>query len=75
MENVTGGFQVSVKSFDEAFKFCQMMSEMGMKKPVPSSLEEELDILVHSVNPIRLKNNPVELDEQTIMSIYEEVLS
>ena len=55
--------------------FCQMMSEMGMKKPVPSSIEEELDVLVHSVNPIRLKNNPVELDEQTIMSIYEEVLS
>jgi hypothetical protein len=30
MENVTGGFQVSVKSFDEAFKFCQMMSETDL---------------------------------------------
>lgn len=55
--------------------FCQMMSEMEMKKPVPSCLTEELDILVHSVNPIRLKNNPVELDEQTIMGIYKEVLN
>ena len=30
MENTTGGFQVSVKSFDEAFKFCQMMSETDL---------------------------------------------
>jgi hypothetical protein len=30
MENATGGFQVSVKSFDEAFKFCQMMSETDL---------------------------------------------
>lgn len=55
--------------------FNQMMSEMEMQKPVPVNLDDELGILVHSVNPVRLKNNPVELDEQTIMSIYKEILS
>jgi hypothetical protein len=30
MENTIQGFQVSVKSFDEAFRFCQMMSETDL---------------------------------------------
>ena len=55
--------------------FNQMMSDMEMQKPVPVNPDKELGILVHSVNPVRLKNNPVELDEQTIMRIYREILS
>ena len=34
----------------------------------------DLDILSHSVNPIRLKNNPVLLNEDTIYQIYKEIV-
>ena len=30
MENATGGFQVSVKTFDEAYRFCQMISDADL---------------------------------------------
>ena len=69
-------YAMGCKTPEEAvLVFNQMMSEMEMPKPVPVNLDDELGILVHSVNPVRLKNNPVELDEQTIMSIYKEVLN
>lgn len=69
-------YAMGCKTPEEAvLVFNQMMSEMEMQKPVPVNPDDELEILVHSVNPVRLKNNPVELDEQTIMSIYKEVLN
>ena len=69
-------YAMECKTPEEAvLLFNQMMSDMEMQKPVPTNPDEELGILVHSVNPVRLKNNPVELDEQTIMSIYKEVLN
>jgi alcohol dehydrogenase class IV len=42
---------------------------------IPEHRPEDLEILVHSVNPIRLKNNPVQLDEDTIRYIYSKILS
>ena len=50
--------------------FREMMKEMDLKNPVASNREDEINILSHSVNPVRLKNNPVGLDEQTIYSLY-----
>jgi len=35
--------------------------------------KDDLDELVHSVNPDRLKNNPVKLEEQDIRLIYENL--
>ena len=43
-------------------KFHQMIEEMELKNPVAENREKELEILSTSVNPVRLKNNPVELD-------------
>lgn len=54
--------------------FRQMLKEMDMSNPVASNKEEELDILSHSVNPIRLKNNPIDLNEETIKQIYKSIL-
>lgn len=51
-------------------KFCNMMERMDMKNPVADNREEELKMLTSSVNPIRLKNNPVQLDEKTLKSLY-----
>ena len=37
--------------------------------------DEDFQILKKSVNPVRLKNNPVALDEDTIDMLYHEILS
>ena len=54
--------------------FKRLMKEMDLRNPVAGNREEELKILSSSVNPIRLKNNPIDLDELTIRCIYESVL-
>ena len=54
--------------------FRQMMKTMDLAKPVAGIREEELEILKKSVNPIRLKNNPVALDEATTRSLYESII-
>lgn len=52
----------------------QMMNEMEMDNPVAGNLEEELTVLSTSVNPVRLKNNPVILDDTSIRAIYQKIL-
>lgn len=54
--------------------FRAIMFELGMPMPQSNNREGELDILTTSVNPIRLKNNPVSLDEKTIRYIYSKIL-
>ena len=51
-----------------------MMTEMNLKNPVAGDREEEIDILSHSVNPVRLKNNPLVLYNKTILELYEIIV-
>ena len=55
---------------DAVLYFRKMMKEMSLANPVSTNKEQEVDILSHSVNPVRLKNNPVKLDEETIRCLY-----
>lgn len=55
-------------------QFRQMIHDMELKNPVSVKRADELEILSKSVNPIRLKNNPVALDDHTIRSLYESIL-
>lgn len=59
---------------DAISKFQQMMSAMDLSSPSALNRVKEIDILSHSVNPIRLKNNPVELNENAIKFLYEGIL-
>lgn len=63
---------------DSAYKgimmFRSVLFALDMPKPHSNDLEKDLDILTHSVNPVRLKNNPVPLDENTIRNIYKKIL-
>lgn len=59
---------------DAIAMFRQMMVEMGLKNPVAVNREEELEVLSTSVNPVRLKNNPVNLSVDDIYGIYEIIL-
>ena len=54
--------------------FRQMMEDMEMKNPVAVKREEELNVLSISVNPVRLKNNPVSLDSKTTRIIYQTII-
>lgn len=54
--------------------FRNMMREMEMNNPVSDNLSSEISILSSSVNPIRLKNNPIELDLFSIKGLYELIV-
>lgn len=54
--------------------FRQMMEEMELKNPLAVNREEELEVLSTSVNPVRLKNNPVELNIEATFSLYNEII-
>ena len=54
--------------------FEQMMKEMELSSPVAGNREKELKLLSTSVNPVRLKNNPIRIDEETAMLLYNSIL-
>lgn len=54
--------------------FRRMMEELSLNNPISENWAEELAILSSSVNPVRLKNNPVSLDSNTIGSLYESIV-
>lgn len=51
-------------------QFRQMMHDMELGSPKTTNKVEDLEILVRSVNPVRLKNNPLPLSVTTIKYIY-----
>ena len=55
-------------------EFRQMMKEMELKNPVSVNREEELKVLATSVNPVRLKNNPINLEREAIVGVYKLIL-
>lgn len=63
-------------SVEEAIIFWNdMLTELNISSPISEDKEKDLDILSHSVNPIRLKNNPVALDEDTIIKLYRQIVN
>lgn len=64
---------MSCDSVDEAIaKFESILHQLKLNPPVPK--EEDYEILKTSVNPTRLRNFPVELDEESIDCLYHEIL-
>jgi hypothetical protein len=45
-----------------------------MNRPKSNNIEVELEALTKSVNPVRLKNNPVTLTDDVMHHIYERIL-
>ena len=54
--------------------FEKMMKDMDLHQPIAGDRETELDVLTTSVNPVRLKNNPIELDDNTISLLYDLII-
>lgn len=61
------------ESVEAAEKFCGIFSELQLKKPVVRN-NSDFDVLKKSVNSVRLKNNPVLLDEEAIDKLYHKIL-
>ena len=59
---------------DAIAQFRQMMVEIELQNPVSVKRDEELKVLSTSVNPVRLKNNPVLLKNVTIEELYDRIL-
>ena len=55
--------------------FREMMKTMELAKPVSKNREDDLKVLSTSVNPVRLKNNPISLDTNVIYGLYDEILN
>ena len=55
-------------------KFRSMLSDMDIQNPVSSNHTSDISFLASSVNPVRLKNNPVKLDDETIQQLYETIV-
>jgi len=63
------------ESPEQAFSvFSEMMKDIELKNPFSGNREEDLNLLSTSVNPIRLKNNPVALTEEAISYLYEKIV-
>ena len=54
--------------------FRNMMKQMELSNPVSEHLSSDILLLSSSVNPIRLKNNPVGLDEEAIKFLYRKII-
>ena len=63
---------------DSAYKglmmFRAIMFALEMSQPQSNDRECDLDVLTKSVNPVRLKNNPVALNDENIRYIYNKIL-
>lgn len=54
--------------------FKEMLLKMEIKSPVSSTLSSDIILLTSSVNPVRLRNNPIELDIDSIKLIYSKII-
>ena len=54
--------------------FRQMIKEMDLTNPISASLSFDIPLLSSSVNPIRLKNNPISLSTDAIASLYQFIV-
>lgn len=52
--------------------FCNLLNEL--KLDAPNAQASDFSLLSRSVNPVRLKNNPVRLDSKAINALYHEIL-
>lgn len=59
-------------SMDAAIKYHEMLERLHLSRPEVKSVEE-LELLAGSVNPERLGNNPVRLENAVLRSLYARI--
>lgn len=51
-----------------------ILKDLDLLYPVSKEKESELEVLSQSVNPVRLKNNPVKIDVVTAKQLYSKIV-
>ncbi len=59
---------------DAITTFEKMMADMELNNPVADERDVELKALSTSVNPVRLKNNPIGIDEKEAYKLYSVIV-
>ncbi len=54
--------------------FEKMVSTMGITSPQSDNREQDIQLLVESVNPERLSNNPIQFSKEELKEMYEEIV-
>lgn len=70
-DQISYAMGVTTGIYNAIMIFRQMLDSLEIYKPISSNRLSDFHILTTSVNPIRLRNNPVALDEMAIKEIYE----
>lgn len=73
-EQISSSMGITTGPMDAIKTFRLMLEEMEMQNPVSDSLIADISLLTSSVNPVRLKNNPVELGPNSIHSLYKKIV-
>lgn len=55
-------------------RFRELLSELEMEYPHSENKEADIALLTESVNPVRLKNNPVALSSDVLRGMYERIV-
>lgn len=59
---------------DAINQFTMMLDDLGLIRVIKTNSVDDLKVLSDSVNPIRLRNNPVELNKDAINTIYNKFI-
>lgn len=54
--------------------FRQFMTQLDLRNPSAKDRDSDLSVLTQSVNPVRLKNNPVLLDPTALRALYQTII-
>lgn len=54
--------------------FLQMMNQLELANPLTKSRKKDLEVLASSVNPVRLKNNPVKIGKEDALLLYDIIV-
>ena len=69
--------QTTLKQISEMIsidQFKAMLIKLEMKNPEAVEKDKELEVLIQSVNPLRLKNNPVALSTDVLEEMYRRIV-
>ncbi len=79
-EYLTGIFQQIAEAlgFSSIIQACDflhsLLAALDLHYPISRNRDEDLEILTHSINPVRLKNNPVSISEDIAYRLYNKIL-
>ena len=59
---------------EAAAQLRELLGTLDMRGPVSENREQDIEMLTRSVNPLRLKNNPVVLDSTVLRALYEGIV-